>query len=502
MSVVIDSRPQVVLNPSSTPPLISKWVAAWHPVIWQFQRRDFDLVGCEEYTGSGGGWQLTVSGDQTAEIVVGDTIYIYNATNINSNAVVTDCYYSAPNTIIVVDYTADTDPAFTDGFINLVEKRTGYFVEMEIYDDSFVTKMFDDPAIFRDNATGLIKGDIQTWLQTRINQLRTSLYQDYGSTVINDDFLGSAYGLKIREYWNEAGYGAWDWVRDEANDPEINYYVNAVKYIGDQYGQNMALFVPLASSTIGEWSTGGKNLGKFLTMFESPTFFQGYPFDLSFIWDPSLPDNGITTKIVEVDADINTDVLASLTTTFVDYSGHVCRVIPTMAWTAGVYVRSFTLRATKGITNTAISESLMVYYNDGCVNNAEFFRWLNPRGGFDYWLFVKAQDYAHETGDEQVFEPFIENLADANARAITLTKDAQLTIKIGAENLSAQQINGLIWMTSSIMVQRHMGLDENNDHKWQTCRVKPGSFQYYKTDENKFSIEMVIVPPQYFNQSN
>lgn len=499
MALQVLSKPNVVLNESLG--WESRWNCAFHPILFKFQRRDLMLSNCTEYTGSGTGWQLEVTGDYTNEIEIGDRVYVYNVSNIDTVTTVEDVWYGSGITTIIIAFIPGSELSFTYGFINLLDKRTGYYVELDIIKKDKQTSIVDGYPQFRDNLKGIINANVQEWIASYLKSLRDNVYQAYSSTLVSDDYLGAGYYIKYREYWNENGYENWQWIKheySENNNEEKFQYINAVKYVQDLYGQNAADWMGLAIP--GE--SIEKNTGKFLTMFEMPTYFNGYPWDISFIYDWYLAYNSVSLRMSELDYDINYQSTNGFTVNLSDVNGHVARYRLQNSWDVNTVYRVLMLFAKKGFGLIPILIPKTILIDESCHDNPEYFRWLNPMGGFDYWLFDRSQEFVDEVSNEKTFEPFIEDLEDSNGRAFVLSKDKQETFTITAEQLSKQQAIGLRYMLSSVRVQRYLGRHAiNNAHLWQEVRIKTGSFPIYETGENKFSFKATVLPPQHFNQS-
>jgi len=85
--------------------------------------------------------------------------------------------------------------------------------------------------------------------------------------------------------------------------------------------------------------------------------------------------------------------------------------------------------------------------------NPCFMRWINQRGGRDYWCFDKRQTIADETGEIKTVRHYIE---DPYAATKTHTKiDASKAVKItaGATNLTPVQWQVINWIAASPLVQ-------------------------------------------------
>jgi hypothetical protein len=84
------------------------------------------------------------------------------------------------------------------------------------------------------------------------------------------------------------------------------YATNSAKQIGDQYGQNMALYVPVGKVL----ESGGEDVearAMWLTKFDQPVYCEGYPFSISFLYSELIV--GAEIKQVVEYLDINKNVI-------------------------------------------------------------------------------------------------------------------------------------------------------------------------------------------------
>jgi len=693
MSVTITQRPQRTVT--EDPEQVSRWNSCWHPTIFEMQREDYQIASMEENTGTGGGVMITVDDSIEDEVAIGDMIYVNDGGLYDGSYEVLDVYALSPQTVIVIDSSILTFVSPPTGFINLV--RNGYFVEVKILEYSTGSAVEIDDAYprFSPNNSGLIKADLQVYLRTLLSSISTIGYDAVNEA---ESGLGQKYNIQFREYWVANGEGEWSVLSDD----NIHYTINGVKRTGDQYGQNFGLYVMFPADSVSPIEEGSR--GKFLTMFEQPVFFTGYPFDISFIYSQEYEDSGDPLIKIEELLDVNEGYLNETSTVLNEFGGFVNRMMleedydstvkyiamtlrnqgmdctpsgnnlllnggfddpnpasPTFYWqrqdgagntmvddytnnrcelsgvngsegsacyilqtglnidsdqvfnfsiqieqllqvsvtyksnlllylinsdsskmcviqfdrrnigTNGVWLLSsfdtgqvikivdtddiygtydfniptsywypnsssltegFYFRAVGSnagwddvwfdlvdvqecvLTNpaevedgyydytgaAAISETKIIEVDPVCVDNAEYFRWLNPLGGFDYWLFHTAQDVTDKTGDEKIFEPYVEDLAVASAREEVISKNTEEEMVLGAQNLTVSQVNGIRYMLRSIKVERYMGLNSDNEHTWQTVRVNTGSFLIQKTDENKSNIQLIVKLPSPYNQ--
>jgi len=694
--IEIITRPQQTVTEDI--PQTSRWNSAHQPTIFEIQREDYQLSLVEENTGTGGGVLLTIDEDITAELTVGDTIYLFVDGYFDGHYTIESFEYSGSPavTTIVIDATPYTGGSLVaQGFVNLFSGRTGYFVEVKILEYSTGTpvEISDEYARFRPSSTGLVTADLSAWLATIVTAANES---DYLSRVFQAENIGQPYNIQVREYWAENGVTDWS----ELTDDNKHGVVNGVKQIGQTYGQNFGEHVMFPADETSPIYDGSR--AQFMTMFEQPVYFTGYPFDLSIIVNDDitevkkieeLTDSNSTfieetrieldyfadyvnrirleenysdeTKFVSVtlrsggedcvpsgtniiqnhdfaitdpmDPSFEWDVTGSnsqvidfgdnlmeftgvsgseasgeqvvyqnisIDSNEVYYLSFHClqllqvstpiraRAFIYLVDTAnnktcqislrlngvtvtsnngeGIYIMDssavnpeipldtsgtiygiFTLTirpeywnqaATRpnGIhfkaqgrtgdddigfdiidmeqcTTTApeyvesdtedtfgsiaLSETKTVVVDPVCVDNPVFLCWLNPLGGFDYWLFHTAQDISMIVGGEKTFEQYISDIAAATSRTEVLKKEARDEYLIGAEQLTVAQMEGIKYLFSSPKVMMFVEYDTDGSPVWKGVRVNSGSFLVEKTDENKIDVTFKISLPERYLQT-
>jgi hypothetical protein len=120
--------------------------------------------------------------------------------------------------------------------------------------------------------------------------VRSYLYSRFAP---NFNFVNSIdNGATVRFY---IGYQVDDEVeiRDTVNP--INA-VHAAMPLGNSNGSNMSEYVPINVDT--------EDKAKFLTIFEKPVMFIGYPYIISFIYDPYLMGKELKLNVKELDANL------------------------------------------------------------------------------------------------------------------------------------------------------------------------------------------------------
>lgn len=512
MSVIVTQRPQKTVNENI--PEVSKWTAVWHPVIFRLQRRDAEIISVSDITGSGtgGGINVTIDGDYVTDpdtaVTEGSTVYFSTDTYHNNYTVLSVTLNAGNTDLVLIGDNENVNES--SGYLNFITDRSYYLIELRILEYATTSLPLetttDYPQYRASNNAGDIKADVQKWLQPLINANSTFNYDSINAIA---PYLGQPFNIQIREYWKENGYTDWSAIDDDNK----HYIINAAKQVGDRYGQNMGEFVLFPPDTTTPQYETSK--GKFLTKFDQPVYFPGFPFDISFIYSKEYDDSGLAVNRVERLLDINHEEISSDAEDLTEYPEYVNRMMLAGDYSNAVKYISFSLGWLDAYVvsdyvdedyvddeaGEDVSEQIIIEVDHTCYTTPEYLRWLNPFGGFDYWLFHSAQDIHDTITNEQTFETFIEDLSTVDSRQETMSKDSQEEITLAAENLSIDKIQGIRHLLASPKVYRFIEYDsETNIPKWQVVGIKTGTFLIEKTDENKAKIEFVILPPKRFTQ--
>ena len=131
-----------------------------------------------------------------------------------------------------------------------------------------------------------------------------------------------------------------------------------------------------------------------------------------------------------------------------------------------------------------ITEKLRINI-DHCDYTSPFYvAWVNDRGGWDFWLFAKAQEWGGNVNREEDYEPYFPNLSTATTNTRTLLTTAQKAVTVFAENVTTQEIQGLETLIQSPRVYWYDGTN------WQEIRPNKSSYNLYATDGNMHSFSL------------
>lgn len=293
MSFLITRRPEKLFSPSVK---LSRWTALGNPYIFEFTRADYDVINTAIRTAYHP--TLPTIWTNADPLVLPLTLFAGQRIYVNSGV------YNGVYTVhsVVGEYVTIDTPFIgngSSGWINLIDLLTNFKAYVKIYDG--VTSVLIDTVYPKPDSTGLLLCDVSGVIRSIVDTQAT-----INQTNINKANKGISGSFKI-------GYGATyryvigETVLDGAtvevlpSNKQIYYWVSASRQVnGDTslgiagIGQNMKEYVP--KNLIG-------SAAKFLTMFERPTYFEGFPFFLSFLYDEDFNVNYLERH--QQDVDIN-----------------------------------------------------------------------------------------------------------------------------------------------------------------------------------------------------
>lgn len=269
----------------------SKWQAAHHPILFKLQRADQQVDFRFKPT------QATLSinmiGPIPADVSAGDLIQYVDPNGVAYSLTIT---FISGNTLSISDISL-TGTVY-GGHVNYTGSRPNYFVETKvlIFDGSSALESIGT-LTHKPDINGVVNINVSSWVRSYGLFENTFAYDQINKAIFGE---GGKYKVQFRELY------------DGVDDPPfialfgIRYWTNSAKQIQEAYGSNMADFVPTIDVTRNDKA-------KFLSEFEKPTYFVGYPFSLNFIYSDNLSNFEITRE--EEQFDINGDSLGTSSNT-------------------------------------------------------------------------------------------------------------------------------------------------------------------------------------------
>lgn len=293
MSLSITKYPDKVVN--DNPATISKWNAVHHAILYCFERKDF-LVSTTKPGGDNPSLVVFITSSFTPPLsnifAIGDEVYLELTTGESGTFPITAI---GANTITINIGTITTLVGI--GYINLLT-RENYFIKVNIWEVD-VNNQYNliGTSINKPDNTGRVKADASSFLKSLVGYT-----DDFLFNVLNqkDLQLGNRYNITYSENWIgfEGDFSVMSSI-------VLRYMVNAAKQIQDLYGENMGEYVPFNNYAAEDIRA------KFLSDFNSPTYFPGFPFSLSFIYSESLFGTQTHKKEEHFDVNGNSTALTS-----------------------------------------------------------------------------------------------------------------------------------------------------------------------------------------------
>lgn len=288
MPLSIISTPEVDVNSNSN--TVGKYFSVNRPILFGIQRDadfTFTAINCNSTTvatvtatGFGAAWYDTVTAGTDFEIeITGSTLPdgTYTVTSdilIGSNSFTID--------ITGLGYTAAN--SFTGGDLKIV--RLNYRVKTRIS----VAGSVVGTAVNKLDTSYQTTTDVSAFLKGSLSYI-----ENYDFTTLNlkDTDKSNIFTLEFAESW--ASYdGAFD-----AEGTGSYFFTNSVRQLGDPYNGNMGDYTIFSNYDIAD------PRALFLSDFETPSYFEGYPFSLDFIFNNDFATGSFALKKLEEPYNIN-----------------------------------------------------------------------------------------------------------------------------------------------------------------------------------------------------
>ena len=232
---------------------------------------------------------------------------------------------------------------------------------------------------------------------------------------------------------------------------------------------------------------------KFLTPFTRPTLFDGYYFDLSWVWNQS-----------STSPDIKVDRYRLINGNYVLSTSSIVTGIGTGK---GIYRYPFSRSSTEDRIDVTIidsganiySETVTIDVNSACnafrTTNL-YLTWLNYLGGYDYWLFTPQKQFKVDVTESKTQEINIHNNWPNSygefAKSVTQqsVRSSKNVIKLTSQYLTKDQADALAWIVSSPLVQ--ILTTTSGVTTARTVIVDSGTLSKYQDRDNLYSVSFSI----------
>ena len=471
---------------------ISRWNAAFNPVVFTYQRKDFEVTSVLIDSSSGNAL-LSVNAALTDTVTGfavtrGDLVYV-NAGNYKGVYTVTAV--NSDNTLsIQTPYAGNAS-----GFININRLRPYYKILTKItYQDPLTGQQQTIIATNRPDSTGLVKADLSNFLQSLLQPKDDS---DYTQINFRDDNLSASYQVQYAQSWDNGTTNGYTSAYIPVSTPY--YVIYAAKQLGQRYGGNLAAYVPFGSVT------DSSQLAAWITDFAEPAFSNGYPFDIGFIYSEYLLGLDIYCEIIPLDINRNPLTGDSQTNDLLNEDGSwllnedssklvisgetisditlpaqlgLNRLLINTIFPTEAYYFSIALKYDANGSTHTITQTQTIRIDDAVDENSVYLRWIGLTGSWNYYRFVYNQEISLDVQNATIIKNFVSHWENQQGIEEVIAKDAGQKMKVMAEDLSVNDIKGLQSIKYSPKVQM---LVNKNPVKWQTIVINTATYSEYET---------------------
>lgn len=485
MGVYITSRPY--RTNKSIVSLVSKFNSAYQPIVYEFTR--FDVLGSISF--STGGLlsfnEFTSAGQ--SKFVAGESVYFFSNSSPllypGAVAVVQSITAISGGFAIVLNTPYAGVPA--DILANSV--LATYSIEITVKGWNYTTNAYETVDTL--SVTPATNGRARVELQSFISKY-LSLTDNVGYSH-NSNRLDKDNSTKFYLEYYESRDGVLSTLISDASF--IVYATNSVKQLGQIYGQNLGDYVPYNNNVLAV-------LPKLISDFDRPTFFAGYPFDISFLYpqELALVDGTIEEERMDVNGNILGTKNQNLDRTQVggenrlmplfplDVPGYMANVESFNIWlklgslaveefandqysediSGDSFAESLPESPPGAVTPFPVTQKMTIDYVRPCNKNPIYVRWKGAVGGWSYWLFDNnsLEDVLSKELGVVASEPV--DLELALSRNKTIQRSANTSLKVGCW-IPRIKYTGLKKIVQSAEIQIYT---PNNQAQWSTVSLK------------------------------
>jgi len=450
------------------------WNAVHLPIVFKLLSDKFPTNSSDtartvsSYSNDYGYVRLTCSGDLSVtelEFVkvtfTGGTTAVYQVLTWHTSSIVT------------------INLAYTGGltFVSVQKYYTDYHARVRIYGGLVSTHFFGSQKPYEliteikavPDSSGIVTVNINEFLKEKIEVFKNDLLK--GTLQNNLDAFCQFYIEYAEAYtYSIGGYTLLDFVGSYTTDSFTGYAVNAQLPFKNLYSGFMSEYV---------FATGEPL--QFLTPFARPVHFNNF-FDISFV-----NQFGALLRM-KIERYINGSIDNLTFENINDYGVGIYRF--PLALTGNEDRIDLTLQFNNYSSWVTISETKRIDVDTSCSFAYLDFSWLNSLGGFDYWRFKDLSTYGVESlgGTQREVNIFPDWPKSYGQTADTIrqesSRESAQTIRVMAENLTQQQVEGLYAIKTSPLVQI---VNSRTDRR--TVIINRSSFTYLKIGDKLHSLE-------------
>jgi hypothetical protein len=472
---------------------VSRWNAAFNPIVFTYQRKDFGVISIKVDNEKGYAKVVvntSLIDPGTAKYLVkqGDKVYL-NAAPYQGIYEVDKAGNNNEITIKASFISA------ASGYINMNSLRPYYNVITRItYFDKLTGLQNTIQSVNRPNNEGIIKADLSNFLQSL---LRPNDNSDYTLANFRDDNLSASYQIAYAEHYdNNTADG---YTSAFTTLPNPYYVVYAAKQLGERYGGNLAAYVPFRQVS------DTTQLARWVTDFAEPAYSIDYPFDIGFIYSDDLLGVQLYCDLILLDINrnplaggpqtsyllnedsswlLNQDggkfIIANQTQAITPLPAQLGlnRLRINGSFPREAFYLNIVLKYDEGETAHAVTQTQTIRIDDAIDDNSVYLRWIGLSGSWNYYRFVFNQEVSLDVQNAVIIKNFVSDWENQEGIEQVISKTAGQKMKVMAEDLSVNDIKGLQSIKYSPKVQM---LVNKNPVKWQTIVINTATYSEYET---------------------
>lgn len=234
MPLQIETRPIREIDDNN----LSKWNAAFSPVIYTGIRRDATVTAI--LSGTSTTININWVGTPTLVPVVGETIYLCSGPYDGQFEVI-----FANETFMILE-TPFISQSY-GGFVDLNLTRANHRVNLELYRIVNTAYVLLATITFRTRPDGRFSFDLSALLKRAIKFIN-----DYDYITINkrDTNVSGGFNFRYEERFERLDGSQTGVAFSDFDEKDVTYYVGAARQLKDDFGSNMAQFVPNPGSIV------------------------------------------------------------------------------------------------------------------------------------------------------------------------------------------------------------------------------------------------------------
>ena len=463
-----------------------KVVAAFNPVVILIERNDFSF---NLFVPLGLDFYCFDAGDDVGEFVVNTYIQIIYLNT--APTFVRIRIQSISGTQVRLDL-AEIPGLPNPTIIFNLESRENFYIVLRITENQ-TNSVYRDLR-FTPDKYGKIRAEVSGALRSFLNLNYTEPISE-SDILINEFNLSTGFYFSILEKWIGSS-------NSFPNGEDIKYCIAGAFQIGDPLNGYYDKYFGNTEGTL----VYPELMPQWITQFENPVYFYGFPFTLSFLGTEQMYDyEGYFVRLTFTwyDGSVTTHLTQPFVTSeFISLAKLNIALIlsdPLISYYVQVS-KKIEIRFGRGESGLFLDAFAPITLNvkrsieQSC--NTFYVRWLNTLGGWDYWLFEGKiyEGFKVENGNN--YESYFDSISAISDFENVTLKNVSPAVQVGSNTLTKNEAEGLKVLPTSPKIYWY----NEELSKWIGVIVEPGTFNIRSTKEDYFNVELTFVKPKYFNQ--